>query len=223
MPEPDLQQSKHIPIENSAEEIARGTNRKAERIIMKVRGGIQNKFLQFVRKTPINENFSAEKLAHELRVHKALQQHNIPHIPTFRRDPENRTHVYCTDLTANDTKYVFSKNNIADVEDSMPTPQNSESVLLQIKDIARECAQAGLKVHRAGWYFVIDKKSLDVRVLIGDYKQVEFQNNDPNWQEKTEERFRENLDSAIRTLNSTANALGLSVEETQSDFKNYTL
>ncbi|MSR86820.1 hypothetical protein EXS70_01455 [Candidatus Peribacteria bacterium] len=213
----ELQDGRHIPLESTAREIARGTNRKAELIDVQVVAGMRKRVERMVRKVPLG-NFSVELVEQELRVHEELMKHDIPAIPTFRQDPQNPTHVYCTDISMDGKRYVFSKNNWKDLAGKMSPPSNSEELLQEIIQLAKKCAESGLKIHRAAFLFFVDKGTHEASVLIGDYKQVEIKNHLPGWQLRNVERLRENLAAASRSLEFTGALLGLSKHQYEPAF-----
>ena len=91
MAQKELDSQKHIPIESTVKEIARGTNRRAELIDVQIVSGTRSRIQRMVRKIP-HGNFSADLVEKELRAHEELKKHGIPSIPTFRRDSQNPTH-----------------------------------------------------------------------------------------------------------------------------------
>lgn len=177
-----------------------------------------------------------ERIRRELEMHEHLRGLGIPVLPTLRLDPETQQ-LYSTDLTNNGKNAVFSPTNhnpevnalLSQMHGPPLAVPNADHLLDDLVRIARSCAEAGIRMrHGDALYFVMDKRTRQTRVIVGDYKHLlqrdlppadstEWDDAGDTREECIDELFRANL-STVRTGLSQHNAalLGLDEEKVHS-------
>lgn len=242
----ELNQERHRPEEHDAI-LGQGHASRVKHVDMHVanrRGETTRKVRMVVRQSledPVSirkYGETPERIRYELEMHKRLRALGIPVLPTLRLDPE--THMlYSTDLTNHGKNVVFSPTNyhpevnalLSEMHGPPLAVPNADNLLNDIVRIARSCAGAGIRIrHGDALYFVMDKRTRQTRVIVGDYKHLlqldlppadstEWHDTDDTLEGHIEDLFQSNL-STIRSSLSRHNVaiLGLDEEEVRSAF-----
>ena len=167
-------------------------------------------------------HFGASKLYDEAQTHETLQAAGIPVAhATYRLAPDNGG-VFCTDLTRGGKNFVFSDTNrtsqdgewkaALESKEEVPAP-NCEQALDSLVSIAMQCAGINREIMLAdAFYFIIDKRTRFINVVIGDYKHVIRGQSDPDF------ILKNNLDVARQAAVSKHDVFGVSVEKINAWF-----
>ncbi len=168
-----------------------------------------------------NNAFGATKLFGEAQMHERLQAAGIPVAhTTYRLDPTEHA-VYCTDLTQGGKNFVLSDTNhtsqdaewkqlIGEEKESAP---NARQALDALASIAVQCASINAELMLAdAFYFIVEKKTRNIRVTIGDYKHIVEGQLDPDL------LLKNNLAVARQAAHARRDVFGLSGDEIEEWF-----
>lgn len=124
----------------------------------------------------------ADMVNYILHTHASLKDRGLPTIPTMRKDADNGSSIFMTDLTQNGKKDVVSltdwwerggrKGKFAETDykiEIFNIEQFSESIADLFDKTIKNGCQLG---HRDAFFIILDKSSKEAQIILGDLNLI---------------------------------------------------
>jgi len=164
-------ESKGYKISHS-QELSRGT---AESDVDLVELKIGKRRIDLVRKTPAESDEASnlkDRAERQFEVHGILKEKGYPVPPTWRFD-KTTGQTFITDLTEKGRNLVIDLNNLTEERNKIII-SNLGELIRDMRYIVEKASKDGILVSSDCYFVIVDKKTGNSRVILGDLGNIDF-------------------------------------------------